>query len=595
MVLPTGLGQRALQSLNRPSALQFIGRPQVGAPATQPVPQNIMGLRQKVLEQQMRPQLTPAQQFRQLAGISAAERMGQTPPPPKAPTGMDGLLSGFMPEGGTPEMAGFGAAGQKLLELSGYREVPITMAEALGQAAGAYGQARGAALQQQKEEQAAQAAAERQARLDKQAREKEIYDRIMREQEFGLKQRKQAFEEQQATQPPVSGVPDIGDTREIHIGDGMFQTEQWVGDKYVAIGSPVLKGLDEVKPLSVAGKQASDLGYKIGTEPYRQKVMELLAQTREQASPTALQKEAADIFPDSQAPVGSPKYEEEMKKIRKQRAEWVNDIRKSPRGITQRAGVVLNADGKLVGRAIFNPRPKEGESPVMVEADGKLRPLQEGERSIEKEQMNKMLLPQKQYYDLEDELLSEKQSMRKLNEYATNIANSPVGGARLLAEFSTFAKTFFNEVLPENMRGLTFRELSLQLSKGELQGLIGASRIEVVGGGVMTEQDAIRILEFLGGDVSVLQNPERVAFAIKKILREKAEGYNVNARQFNEQSAYRNAQRSFVEPVQVEKLAIDKISPTDVDLSVAPEGFNPEDWAVLPNEDKLEYLEAGNG
>ena len=173
MALPTSLGQRALQSLNRPSALQFIGTPQMGAPATQPVPQNIMGLRQKVLEQQMRPQMTPAQQFAQMtAGLPAMERT----PAPDMPKGLGGLLSGMIPEAGTPEMAGIGAAGQKLLELSGYRQVPITTAEALGQAAGAFTQARGAALQQQKEEQAAQAAAERQARLDAMAAEKQAQE-----------------------------------------------------------------------------------------------------------------------------------------------------------------------------------------------------------------------------------------------------------------------------------------------------------------------------------------------------------------------------------------------------------------------------------
>lgn len=169
MALPTGLGQRALQNLRRPSALDFIGVPALGAQATQPVPQNIMGLRQKVLEQQMRPRLSAAQQFQQMTGRPVTDRM-PAPPPMKTP---QGLLSSFMPESGTPEMAGFGAAGQKLLELSGYREVPITMAEALGQAAGAYGEARGAALKQQKEEQAAQAAAERQARLDAMAAEKQ--------------------------------------------------------------------------------------------------------------------------------------------------------------------------------------------------------------------------------------------------------------------------------------------------------------------------------------------------------------------------------------------------------------------------------------
>lgn len=235
MALPTSLGQRALQSLNRPSALQFIGTPQMGAPATQPVPQNIMGLRQKVLEQQMRPQMTPAQQFAQMtAGLPAMERT----PSPDRPKGIGGLLSGMMPEAGTPEMAGIGAAGQKLLELSGYRQVPITTAEALGQAAGAFTQARGAALQQQREEAAAQAAAERQAILDKQAREKDLFDRTMREQEFALKQRKQTFEEEKATKPQTSKLPTIGSTRQRRLDSGMIQDQQWDGENYVDFGRP---------------------------------------------------------------------------------------------------------------------------------------------------------------------------------------------------------------------------------------------------------------------------------------------------------------------------------------------------------------------
>jgi hypothetical protein len=232
MALPTGLGQRALQSLNRPSALQFIGAPQVNAPATQPVPQNIMGLRQNVLAQQMRQHLTPAQQFRQLAGMSAAERLGQQPPsaPPKAPTGMQGLLSGLMPEAGTPEMAGYGAAGQKLLELSGYRAVPITIGEALGQAAGAYGEARGAALQQQKEQQAAQAALERQARLDAMAAEKQAAELANIRSQIA-----------QREEPAVAGLPQLGATREVPVGKGMVQLQEFDGTKYVDIGVPYKK------------------------------------------------------------------------------------------------------------------------------------------------------------------------------------------------------------------------------------------------------------------------------------------------------------------------------------------------------------------
>ncbi len=56
---------------------------------------------------------------------------------------------------------------------------------------------------------------------------------------------------------------------------------------------------------------------------------------------------------------------------------------------------------------------------------------------------------------------------------------------------------------------LTAEEISRKAAQGELQGLVGATREQVVGGGVMTEQDAVRVIQALGGDMQgFFSNPE---------------------------------------------------------------------------------------
>ena len=74
--------------------------------------------------------------------------------------------------------------------------------------------------------------------------------------------------------------------------------------------------------------------------------------------------------------------------------------------------------------------------------------------------------------------------------------------------------------------GLTLEELSLRVSRGQLQGLLGKMRVSVVGGGVMTEQDALRVIEALGGDATAFQNKEVVGRAIQRIMSEKVSEYN---------------------------------------------------------------------
>lgn len=522
MALPTSLGQRALQSLNRPSALQFIGTPQMGAPATQPVPQNIMGLRQKVLEQQMRPQMTPAQQFAQMtAGLPAMERT----PAPDRPKGLGGLLSGMIPEAGTPEMAGIGAAGQKLLELSGYRQVPITTAEALGQAAGAFTQARGAALQQQREEAAAQAAAERQ-------RQQDIFERDKFQLEFGLKKQKEARE---AAKPPqLATLYDESTGREYK---ARWDAEQ---GSYVRVGGMKAGQATNDKPLSPAGKHAHDMGFVMGTPEFVEAVENYNTKMNavKPEALTALQKEAKQIYPDD----------------KEKQNEYILDARQRLAGVPKRDGIALNENNQRVGRTVFDP--KTSSFSVVDDATGETRPLRVGERTIAASDKRDYMISADAHHKRRAELRKEKISVRKLVSYAESIAKTKQGVGRLADQFLARAKTF----LATGNKGqpLTTSQINTLLAEGKLQGLLGAFRIETVGGGVMTEQDALRVIRRLGGDVNSLQSKQEVEIVLQEILEDKLANYNDEALVYNEQQSLRGVkdESQFIKPINIDLSSI---------------------------------------
>ena len=73
---------------------------------------------------------------------------------------------------------------------------------------------------------------------------------------------------------------------------------------------------------------------------------------------------------------------------------------------------------------------------------------------------------------------------------------------------------------------LTPAEIKAAVARGQQQGLIGRFRIETVGGGVMTEQDALRIIMNLGGDVNAFQNKKIVAEQISKLYQDKVGAVN---------------------------------------------------------------------
>lgn len=186
----------------------------LSAAPTQPL--DIAGLRRQVLAQSAAP---TAPQSRQ--ALMAKYGLAPTAPAPK-PSPMQ-RLSSAMPASGTPQMAGLGAAGRTMLELSGYQ--PIAEAPSIGQILARSAEAGIGAMEKRQE--AEQAEAEKQAA----AKRQEMLDAITLG-EFNIKRRKDAraaAAEGQPTKPYE--IYDVSTGRKVFVrdvpdGKGGFTTEQ---------------------------------------------------------------------------------------------------------------------------------------------------------------------------------------------------------------------------------------------------------------------------------------------------------------------------------------------------------------------------------
>jgi len=161
-----------------------------------------------------------------------------------------------------------------------------------------------------------------------------------------------------------------------------------------------------------------------------------------------------------------------------------------------------------------------------------------------------------QFNKLRTKLIQDKNSLRKYTSYLKNIKDSPQGVKRLGAELSSIFKTL-------NFDKLSREELSLRIAKGEVQSLLGASRLETIGGGVMTEQDALRVLATIGGNVDAFQNPQVVEAQLSKIFRDKF-------------TAYEDSRKTHNINVKAAYNSYGEIEPIDFDTSLLSESVQRE-------------------
>ena len=102
----------------------------------------------------------------------------------------------------------------------------------------------------------------------------------------------------------------------------------------------------------------------------------------------------------------------------------------------------------------------------------------------------------------EDSILGNRGTLESLDKVSLGLQDASYGAEGVIADLTVFGKTLMS-------RGLTEEEMNRPLTQARIQGLIGKTKDDVVGPGVMTEADAGRVISALGGDLrSILANPE---------------------------------------------------------------------------------------
>ena len=162
-----------------------------------------------------------------------------------------------------------------------------------------------------------------------------------------------------------------------------------------------------------------------------------------------------------------------------------------------------------------------------------------------------------QFKTLRDELNADEVSMRNYASYLKNIEKANSGVGRLADDFTAYIKTFLSTNAKEF--GLDEEELALKIAQGQMQGLLGSARIETVGGGVMTEQDALRVIQNLGGNVNALQSKAVVKAQITRMFAQKYKGYEKNILEYNNavNSLYSERGYKRAKPIEVDARLFD--------------------------------------
>jgi len=186
---------------------------------------------------------------------------------------------------------------------------------------------------------------------------------------------------------------------------------------------------------------------------------------------------------------------------------------------------IVDASGNYLGQGVFDQ--KTGKFGLMNEETGQIEKLPAGAKPSTVSGMSRAMLAGPQFLKLRDDLGQAEVALNRLSAYMSSVENSRQGFEKLADKFATNFKTLLNS------GALTKEQLATAASTGQLQSLLGANRLEMLGGGVLTENDALRIIAAAGGDVNALQNKEIVQEAIARMYNDKYRTYQRNREDYN--------------------------------------------------------------
>ena len=185
--------------------------------------------------------------------------------------------------------------------------------------------------------------------------------------------------------------------------------------------------------------------------------------------------------------------------------------------------------------ASYNPRTGQAYEP---DGKGGLRPVPLS--AVPATAGTAAPLSQVAFDKLANQLTEDEIGLKKIDTYVKRLGGINVGLEGWVNGIVANFKTLIGG--RENGLALTQAELDRAVAKGDLETLVGLFRVDIVGPGVMTKQDAEFIREALGGDVTILQNPEKVKELMKSMIENKVRRMQPNLDSYNRNAVYYNAQ-----------------------------------------------------
>lgn len=194
----------------------------------------------------------------------------------------------------------------------------------------------------------------------------------------------------------------------------------------------------------------------------------------------------------------------------------------------QQAGSIETPDGEIIGGVVFNPNDGQAYIPG---PDGQLVRAPAGSIRLNNSDAagSKGMPTFEQWNKSTAELKDRERGLRTLDK-AINLVSDDSGLQRLYRDATTFMDTLIG-------KGLDPAEMDQAQLKSVMQELIGQNRLSIVGPGVMTEQDAMRVLLALGGDGSWRSNPEVLRARLTEMRDQSFAAYDFSYNQASEQSS----------------------------------------------------------
>jgi len=279
---------------------------------------------------------------------------------------------------------------------------------------------------------------------------------------------------------------------------------------------------------NVAKQQSADIQNAKLLAPYAKQMSTFTPemQALANADPTTFIKTIADISIKKTEPAKS--LEGENKHV----ADYVKNHPNMPVGQAELAGRREWAlAGHVASSSDTNPGFQQAQSAFMLPDGtkvtpifdkhrgygtldgGKFTPLPKGARPVTLGAGGPM--PMVQVVKLKQDFINEDTALNRMNRYFKTVGDADVGIARWADKVAGNARTAFGS------KTLSPEQLTAQVGQGQLQGLLGLFRTDIVGPGVMTEYDAERVISALGGDFSNMQNPAVVKQMLTDLYQDK--------------------------------------------------------------------------